>query len=96
MHLVVVYTTRLEECRVFYASLGLGLVPEQHGSGPRHYAAELVDGGVFELYPAPSPERATGRLRLGFTLDAGIAGRPPGRGIHTDPDGRTVEVTVRE
>ena len=34
--LIVVYTDKLEQCREFYAQLGLEFVPEQHGSGPEH------------------------------------------------------------
>ncbi|QVQ50009.1 glyoxalase/bleomycin resistance/dioxygenase family protein [Spiractinospora alimapuensis] len=94
VRLLVVYTTRLEECHAFYSSLGLTFVPEKHGRGPRHYAAVLSDGCVMELYPATSPERATGRMRLGLALDAppSSALRPNDDGTYTDPDGRTVDV----
>ncbi|MEU5146716.1 VOC family protein [Streptomyces yangpuensis] len=94
--LLVIHTTRLEACRDFYAGLGLDLVPEQHGDGPDHYAATFADGGVLELYPATRrPE--TGYLRLGLTAPPhGAGGRPPGRHTLTDPDGRTVVLTVPE
>ncbi|MFD7256701.1 glyoxalase/bleomycin resistance/dioxygenase family protein [Streptomyces sp. NPDC059874] len=96
--LLVIYTTRLEACRDFYAGLGLDLVPERHGNGPDHYAATLADGGVLELYPAARrPE--TGYLRLGLTAPAparGAGGRLAGRHTLTDPDGRTVVLTVPE
>ncbi|MFE7099598.1 VOC family protein [Streptomyces erythrochromogenes] len=94
--LLVIYTARLEECRDFYAGLGLDLVPEKHGSGPDHYAAAFADGGVLELYPATRrPE--TGYLRLGLTVAAHrAAGRSAGRHNLTDPDGRTVVLTVPE
>lgn len=91
--LLVVYTERLDECLNFYRSLGLTLVREQHGTGPVHYAAEL-DALVLELYPAASPERATGRIRLGFTVTAS-AGLDGGRHKLTDPDGRIVDLFVR-
>ncbi|MFD8635464.1 VOC family protein [Streptomyces sp. NPDC059533] len=88
--LLVVYTNRLEECRDFYAGLGLDLVPERHGNGPDHYAATLADGGVLELYPATRrPE--TGYLRLGLTVPTGDFPR-----TLTDPDGRTVVLSVSE
>ncbi|MFB0631593.1 VOC family protein [Streptomyces sp. AB3(2024)] len=92
--LLVIYTTRLEACRDFYAGLGLDLVPERHGNGPDHYAATLADGGVLELYPATRrPE--TGYLRLGLTAQAsGSPAREPGRHTLTDPDGRTVVLTI--
>ncbi|MDL4821010.1 glyoxalase/bleomycin resistance/dioxygenase family protein [Actinomadura opuntiae] len=91
--LIVIYTARLEECRAFYAGLGLDLRPERHGSGPDHYAAVLEDGAVFELYPAGTRE-PTGRLRLGFATTAGACGLEPGRHVLDDPDGRAVEVTA--
>ncbi|MGI5170083.1 VOC family protein [Spirillospora sp. CA-253888] len=92
--LIVIYTTRLEECREFYQKLGLPLLPEKHGSGPEHYAAVLDGGHVFELYPARSGE-PTGRLRLGFSLKP-TAAYPVGRHIVQDPDGRAIELHVEE
>jgi catechol 2,3-dioxygenase-like lactoylglutathione lyase family enzyme len=91
--LLVLYSTRLEECRDFYADLGLSFTVEQHGQGPKHYAAVLADSMVFELYPA-RPDRESGPVRLGFTLTGTAATPPlaPGRHRLTDPDGRTVEV----
>ncbi len=68
----MIYTTRVEECRDFYTFLRMNLRSEQHGTGPRHYAAELSDGTVFEIYPAPEGQE-TDRLRLGFTL-TGVPG----------------------
>ncbi|GAA2623459.1 hypothetical protein GCM10010425_18370 [Streptomyces spororaveus] len=96
LELAVIYTTRLDACRDFYRGLGLDLVRERHGSGPEHYAATLADGGVLELYPAARrPE--TGYLRLGLTAPPNGAGfLPPGRHTLTDPDGRTVVLTVAE
>lgn len=93
--LLVLYTARLEECRLFYAALGLDFTAERHGRGPEHYAAVLPDGLVLELYPARDG-RLTGALRLGLVVD-GAATRPrlgPGRHLFVDPDGRTVEVTA--
>ena len=93
MTLLVLYTTQLEECRRFYASLGLGFTAERHGQGPEHYAAVLTDGTVFELYPA-QPGRQTSTLRLGLAIEASTAVPPLSTGRHqlTDPDGRTVEI----
>ncbi|MEV7522838.1 VOC family protein [Streptomyces sp. NPDC091371] len=91
--LAVIYTERLEACRDFYGGLGLTLVPEQHGSGPAHYAATLADGGVLELYPA-GKRPATGYLRLGLTASGPVGELPPGRHTLTDPDGRTVVLTA--
>ncbi|MEU8778381.1 VOC family protein [Streptomyces sp. NPDC048606] len=92
--LAVIYTDRLDACRDFYAGVGLDLVAERHGGGPEHYAATLADGGVLELYPAVR-RPPTGYLRLGLTAPPHAAGAlPPGRHTLTDPDGRTVVLTV--
>ncbi|MEN3264395.1 MAG: hypothetical protein V7646_1289 [Pseudonocardia sp.] len=90
--LLVLYSERVEACRDFYASLGLDLLREQHGGGPVHYAAELPDGLVLEIYPG-SPGRSTGRLRLGLVVPA-TAQLPKGEHKVTDPDGRVVVVNA--
>ncbi|MEV6601998.1 hypothetical protein AB0M36_34870 [Actinoplanes sp. NPDC051346] len=91
--LLVLYCQDLHANREFYAGLGLRLEPEQHGDGPRHWAAELPDGTVFELYPA-SERRPPSSLRLGLAVTAGRTDPPLDLGRHLlrDPDGRTVEV----
>ncbi|WP_324603921.1 hypothetical protein [Streptomyces sp. NRRL S-241] len=96
LELAVIYTTRLDACRDFYRGIGLDVVTERHGNGPEHYAATLADGGVLELYPATGrPE--TGYLRLGLTAPPNGAGfLPSGRHTLTDPDGRTVVLTVAD
>nr|WP_231972566.1 glyoxalase/bleomycin resistance/dioxygenase family protein [Nocardiopsis alborubida] len=93
--LLVLYTDRVEECRAFYAGLGLRFVRERHGSGPEHHAAELADGMVVEIYPAAA-ERSTGAVRLGFTVHGHRAVPPlePGRRVLTDPEGRKVDLRV--
>jgi len=98
MNLLVLYTAHLEECRAFYSELGLEFTAEQHGDGPEHYAAVLADGTVIELYPARAG-RETGdalRLGLGLIIDSAKAGTllAPGRRTLTDPDGRTVALTL--
>ncbi|RCG20995.1 glyoxalase/bleomycin resistance/dioxygenase family protein [Sphaerisporangium album] len=93
--LLVIYSTRAEECRDFYEELGLGFREERHGGGHEHVAAELPGGLVLEIYPATA-ERATGFLRIGFDLDGDASpGLPRGRHVLVDPDGRKVEVNVR-
>jgi len=91
--LLVLYSPQLEECRRFYEGLGLHFAAEQHGQGPRHYAATLADGSVFEIYPA-RPGHETGTLRLGLTITGAAATPPfaPGRHLLTDPDGRTIDI----
>ncbi|MFF8958561.1 glyoxalase/bleomycin resistance/dioxygenase family protein [Streptomyces sp. NPDC014894] len=93
--LIVIYTDRLDACRTFYTGIGLDFAAERHGDGPEHYAAEL-DGCVFELYPSGERRPATGPLRLGLTAPAhdSVEDLTPGRHTLTDPDGRTVVLTV--
>lgn len=111
LNLVVVYARDLEAAREFYASLGLSLQPEQHGNGPRHYAATL-GATVFEIYP----ERDAGQrgdLRIGFQVASvdGIIQRLRQRSVPIlsepkesawgrravveDPDGNRVELTQK-
>lgn len=90
-NLLVIYTTRREECRRFYASLGMAFQAEQHGSGPPHHAAVLPDGMVFEIYPTATG--TTGPLRLGFAVET-LPGYAAGRHLLHDPDGRTVELHI--
>lgn len=93
--LLVIYTERIDECRDFYARLGLDFARERHGTGPEHFAATLGDGTVVELYPAVG-DQVTGRLRLGLAV-AGHTLTPPltqGRRICTDPDGRVVDLHI--
>ena len=68
LSLIVVYARNLEETREFYAALGITFQDEQHGSGPRHYAATL-GGAVFEIYPLRDDEQVGG-LRLGFGVES--------------------------
>ncbi|GAA2028367.1 hypothetical protein GCM10009839_29300 [Catenulispora yoronensis] len=91
--LLVLYSPRMEECHRFYSDLGLDFTAEQHSRGPRHYAAVLTGGVVFEIYPGGA-DRRTGALRLGMALNGAAATPPlvPGRHLLTDPDGRTVEI----
>lgn len=59
LNLVVIRSGDIERAAVFYQTLGLALDPEKHGTGPRHYAAQLGEL-AFEVYPTGS------RPRLGF------------------------------
>lgn len=66
LNLLVLYASDLEQTARFYAALGLELIAEQHGSGPRHYAC-TCGTLVLEIYPARAdePERAGGMLGFG-------------------------------
>ena len=67
LRLVVLYVSDLQASLSFYRSCGLALVPERHGSGPRHYSADL-GGVVLELYPRGS--RPPTRTRLELEVDS--------------------------
>lgn len=88
--LLVIYSDQMEECRAFYAQLGLHFEQEKHGQGPQHYAAVLEGETVMEIYPANG--NPTGRIRLGMALEGSHAGLVPGRHVLTDPDGRKVDI----
>ncbi len=73
LDLIVLRCGDLEAARAFYAAVGLRLVEEKHGEGPRHYACQFGET-VFELYPAKpgtTPDRQpVDPARLGFRVDA--------------------------
>ncbi len=111
LNLVVVYAHDLEAAREFYAALGLILQLEQHGTGPRHYAATL-GRAVFEIYPERSDSQK-GDLRIGFQVasvdgiiqqlrqrQVPILSEPKEsawgrRAVVQDPDGNRVELTQK-
>lgn len=66
--LVVIYACDIATSKSFYDQLGLRFQEEQHGTGPRHFAATL-SSTVLEIYPrldGPEP----GRVRLGFNVQS--------------------------
>lgn len=67
LSLLVLKTHQLERLCSFYQALGMALQPEQHGSGPLHYSAEL-NGLILELYPLPLDQAVCRDVRLGFTV----------------------------
>ena len=79
---LVIYVANLDQSRLFYESLGVDLVKEQHGKGPMHYSFENNDV-IYELYPAKSDH--VSRVRIGLkAMSSGQIGK------HTDPDGNTI------
>jgi lactoylglutathione lyase len=102
--LLVLHTTRLEDLKGFYATLGATFVREKHGGGPDHYAATLGDL-IFEIYPTPTGTLPDPNLRLGLAVadlpetlrfigQAVIPRQTPWglRAVVRDPDGRAVEL----
>ncbi len=64
--LVVIYARDIAASRSFYDQLGLRFQEEQHGTGPRHFAATLAST-VLEIYPRQDGQEP-GRVRLGFNV----------------------------
>ena len=71
LNLIVVKTSRLTDSLSFYRALGLSFVEEQHGTGPKHFSANL-GGVVLELYPGTdgnAPDRKSGgATMMGFKV----------------------------
>jgi lactoylglutathione lyase len=65
--LLVLKTRQIEKLLVFYRSLGIEFVEEQHRKGPIHYAGKLGET-VFELYPATGDDSVDAEVRLGFSV----------------------------
>jgi lactoylglutathione lyase len=98
--LVVLRCADLERSRRFYEAIGLTLMPEQHGAGPRHYSAR-VGKTVLEFYPDASG--STRGLRLGIELvdlaaavsalaRVGVIPRSGAPVTIDDPDGHRLEL----
>jgi catechol 2,3-dioxygenase-like lactoylglutathione lyase family enzyme len=106
IRLIVLRCADVERARDFYEALGLLLVAEQHGAGPRHYST-TIGGTVLELYPRQVAETRGVRLGLEVSdLAAAVAaiGRTGGKvvarptdrtpsAIVEDPDGHRIELT---
>jgi catechol 2,3-dioxygenase-like lactoylglutathione lyase family enzyme len=106
--LVVVRCADLARSLRFYETLGIVFIPEQHGSGPRHYSARL-GATVLELYPAREPNSPV-RLGVGVPdVSAAVAAvraladcvvrfepdQVPPSALIRDPDGNKIELTAR-
>jgi lactoylglutathione lyase len=70
LSLLVLKTLDVEKLCGFYRAIGVQLVEEQHGTGPRHYSGQ-VGGVLLEIYPLPSGDTAADTTtRLGFSVNA--------------------------
>ena len=70
LSLLVLKTREVEKLRVFYRAIGIELVEERHGNGPRHYSGQ-TGGVLLEIYPLPFGDTAADTTtRLGFSVDA--------------------------
>jgi len=101
LDLLVLRCADLELTARFYSALGLDLVAEQHGNGPKHYSARVGET-LLEFYPAGS---VSGPLRLGFVVDdplasaeaaLAVAGRrltsAAAEAVLLDPDGNRIHL----
>ncbi|MEM8637248.1 MAG: VOC family protein [Cyanobacteria bacterium P01_G01_bin.54] len=68
LNLLVLRVQDLEKAVALYRAIGLTFRPEQHGSGPIHYSANLA-GLILELYPRTAQMPSSSGTRLGFTVD---------------------------
>src|SRR5260370_32260712 len=67
--ILVLKTRQVEQLRLFYQTLGVELVAEQHGKGPIHFAGRAGDM-VIEVYPLPDDSRPVdASTRLGFAVE---------------------------
>lgn len=108
LNLVVIAVRDLEAAKEFYGLLGLDFSSEQHGAGPRHYAA-TSGSTTFEIYPSDKAE-IRNPLRIGFEValvdrtietfqqaGVGILSMPKEspwgrRAVVEDPEGNRVEL----
>jgi catechol 2,3-dioxygenase-like lactoylglutathione lyase family enzyme len=109
LSLLVIRSANIDRARSFYGLLGLDFVEERHGQGPRHHAARLPGGTVFEIYPCIAAGHSPGGVRVGLEtadpvacverlteaglLPAHATRRGDGTVIVVDPDGNRVELT---
>ena len=109
LSLIVLQSCDIVVAKEFYNRLGLSFQEEQHGSGPRHFAATLGPL-VFEIYPCQTNVPPVS-LRVGFRVPSVVAtietlrecgtrivsepkDSPWGcRAVVIDPDGNQVELT---
>ena len=107
--LIVLQSGNVDATKDFYSAIGLTFVEEQHGGGPRHFAA-ILGRLVLEIYPCR--EKPVAPLRIGLDvpkLDQTIEtlrsrgarivreakDSPWGRrAVVEDPDGNRVELAM--
>lgn len=65
--LITLYCRDLDASLVFYTALGFDFAEEQHGNGPRHFAASAASL-VVELYPESERQPATHGLLIGIAI----------------------------
>ncbi|SDX78090.1 VOC family protein [Roseicitreum antarcticum] len=104
---LILHSEHPESCAAFYSFIGFSFMPEQHGDGPLHFAAQ--DGNfLLEIYPGVSRAQGDAIFAIAVADIAKCAElaeatghkikSPPTiqggvkRMIFYDPDGRSVMV----
>jgi len=62
---IALRTKDIDKLKIFYETIGLSFVKEQHGEGPWHYSCR-IGNFVLEIYPSSD---AISKDRLGFKVD---------------------------
>jgi lactoylglutathione lyase len=69
LSLLVLKTRQVEQLRLFYQTLGVDLVEENHGKGPVHFAGR-AGAVVIEVYTLPDDSSPVdSSTRLGFVVE---------------------------
>lgn len=72
LSLIVLRTAEISKSLVFYRTIGLEFIEEQHGKGPVHYVCEM-GSMVIEIFPGQpgtAPDRKNaGATMLGFRVE---------------------------
>lgn len=73
LNFLVLYSKDVNKMLLFYKTLGLSFVQEQHGKGPIHHACDLGNI-VLEIYPGEQQKteacQCVKDLMLGFNIDS--------------------------
>ncbi|MBI1375052.1 MAG: bleomycin resistance protein [Phycisphaera sp.] len=68
LYLVVIRSPDIDRAVKFYEAIGLTFTKHAHGSGPEHYACDMSNGVVFEIYPLRDGDTPTVSTRIGFAV----------------------------
>ena len=104
---LVLRTKNIDKLKLFYETVGLSFVKEQHGEGPWHYSC-AIGNFVLEIYPAADAaskdmmgfkienleEKIQELQKIGVQIKTPIKQKAhPKRAVVYDYDGRIVELT---
>lgn len=69
INLIVLYSYNHIAAKDFYEALGMDFKEEKHGNGPKHYAAVMDNGTVFEIYPDEDDTPVDYKMLIGVEVD---------------------------